>query len=62
MLFLCCVKVLKFVFVCVSWCFFVSSHFSFFEVVQIASNCLKLLEFLFGCVSCVRGFRFLIGL
>ena len=53
---------LKIVFVCVSWCSFVSNRFSFFEVVQIASNCLKLLEVLFGCASCVRGFRFLIGL
>ena len=58
---LCCVKMLKVVLVCVSWCLFVSSCFSFFEVVQIAQSCLRFLEVLFGCVSCVGKFRFVIG-
>ena len=60
---LCCVKMLKVVFFCVSRCLFLSSCFCFFffEVVQIASNYLRLLEVPFGCVSCVGWFRFVIG-
>ena len=60
-LFLCCVKVLKVVFFCVSRRLFLSSCFCFLEVVQIASNYLRLLEVPFGYVSCVGWFRFVIG-
>ena len=52
---LCWVKMLKVVFVCVSWCFFVSGCFNFSKLFRLHSQVIG------SCVSCVGWFRFVIG-